>query len=280
MKTMSETDTPAPSWFNKGYGGVKTEEERVASLYGPSRFWMPPESKSVLVFVDNQPACIREHNPKMNGSWKNWVTCIREMYPEDPACCEKLGGDYQSYYVGYYTVIDCNKWTDKKGNSYQFEMKLYPAKIKSLKLLEQKSLEDWGGSLAGKVIKVRRTDGKSASVGNDFTLDREADLEKLWGLANYKGKKIADLFEKATQDEDERAKLLRTFEFQKGENGELLPQLPVFNYMNLLNPKRPAEMRAHLNAGRISDPDSDNDSGTSGTNSSGSAGEADENIPF
>lgn len=271
----------AGSWFQKGYDGVKPEEERVASLYGPSRFWMPAEAKSLLVFVDDQPACIREHNPKMNGSWKNWVTCIREVYPDDPACCEKLGGDYQAYYVGYYTVIDCNKWTDKKGNTYQFEMKLYPAKIKTLKLLEQKSLEDWGGSLSGKALKVRRTDSKSASVGNDFTLDRDADMDKLWKLANYKGKKISELFEKATQNEDERNKLLKTFDFARGEKGELLPQLPAFNYMNLLEPKRPAEMRAHLSAGRIQDPDSDNgNNASSGTNSSGSAGSADEDVPF
>ena len=132
----------AESWFQKGYGGVKPEEERIATMYGPGRFWMPVESTSKLVFVDDQPACVREHNPKMNGSWKNWTTCIREIYPEDPACCEKLAGDYKSYYVGYYTVIDCNKWTDKRGNTYQFEMKLFGAKIKTLKLLEQKSLED------------------------------------------------------------------------------------------------------------------------------------------
>ena len=128
---------------------------------------------------------------------------------------------------------------------------------------------------------MRRTDSKSASVGNDFTFDREADMEKLWKLANYKGKKISELFEKATQNEDERNKLLRTFDFEKGESGELLPQVPAFNYMNLLEPKRPSEMRAHLSAGRIQDPDSDAGSVSSkGTNSSGSAGEADEDVPF
>ncbi len=271
---MTDTATEG-SWFQKGYGGIKPEEDRIATLYGPGRFWMPAETQSLLVFVDNDPACIREHNPKMNGSWKNRVTCIREVFPDDPACCEKLAGDYQSYYVGYYTVVDCNKWTDKRGNTYQYEMKLYPAKIKTLKLLEQKSTEDWEGGLAGKALKVRRTGSKEASVGNDFTLAREADLDKLWKLATYKGNKIHELFEKATQSEEERAKLTRIFDFAKGDKGELLPQLPSFNYMSILEPKRPSEMRAFLNAGRVEDPDAD-----SGSSNATGTGEADTSVPF
>ena len=262
------------SWFQKGYGGLKEEEERIATKYGPQHFWMPVNESKVLVFLDNEPACIHEHNPKMNGSWKNWVTCIRDVYPDDPACCETLGADYQRYYVGYFTVIDCTKWQDKKGNTYQFETKLYGAKLKTLKLLQTKTQEDWGGSMAGKVIKVRRTSDKDASVGNDFTLDREADMEKLWGLATYKGKKLCEQFEEASQDEDKRHLLSKIFSFQKGEGGVWLPKLPTFNYWEVLKPKSPSEMRTLLKSGRVEDPA--NTESTSG----GGDGAADENVPF
>lgn len=271
---MSEENTP--SWFNKGYGDLKTEEQAIAAKYGPQHFWMPADEAKILVFLDNEPSCIHEHNPKMNGSWKNWLTCIRDVYPDDPACCETLAADYQRYYVGYFTVIDCTKWKDKKGNIYQFELKLYGAKLKTLKLLQTKTKEDWGELITGKVIKVRRTSSKDASVGNDFTVDREADMEKLWSLATYKGKKISELFEKATQDEEDRAALLRTFAFEKGEGGLLLPKVPTFNYWEVLKPKSPQDMRTFLKSGKVEDPDAD----SSGPAATGGDGAADENIPF
>jgi hypothetical protein len=254
---MSEEQAAEGSWFQKGYGGVKGEEDRIATKYGPQRFWMPAKETKTIVFLDDEPACIHEHNPKMGGSWKNWSTCIRDVYPD-----------------GYYSVIDCTKWQDKKGNTYQFEVKLYGAKLKTLKLLQTKMQEDWGGSMTGKVIKIRRTSSDDASVGNDFTLDRDADMEKLWALATYKGKKIADLYAKALEDEDERHRLSKTFAFKKGENGVWLPEVPTFNYWEVLKPKTPSEMRTFLKAGGVEDP---NDSASP---SGGGEGKADENVPF
>jgi hypothetical protein len=269
------------SWFNKGYGGVKGEEQAIATKYGPQHFWMPADEAKTVVFLDNEPACIHEHNPKMNGSWKNWITCIRDVYPDEPACCETLAGDYQRYYVGYFTVIDCTAWTDKKGNKYQFELKLYGAKLKTLKLLQTKTNEDWGGGLANKVIKVRRTSAKDASVGNDFTMDREADMEKLWSLVTYKGKKLSEQFGKALEDEEERTNLLRNFAFEKGEGGVLVPKIPTFNYWEILKPKAPQEMRTFLKSGKVEDPDADSNAATGGAaTATGGDGGADESIPF
>ncbi len=156
-------------------------------------------------------------------------------------------------------------------------MKLLPAKIKSLKLLQSRK-EDFGG-LAGKAINVRRTDDKnSPSIGDVFDLEKEVDMEKLWDHVMYQGKLLKERFGKALEDDDARAHLTRTFNFRRGEGGALVPGVPTFNYMQLLKPKSPAEIRAFLAGANVEDPNNDNKSsfGSSGAGD----GAADENIPF
>jgi len=267
------------NWFQQGYGGIRGEEEALALKYGPRRFWMPVGSTKNIIFLDDKPACIHEHNPRMGGNWKNWFTCIRDVYQDDPSCCETLSGEYPRYYIGYYTVVNCSEWKDNRGNDRRFEIELYGAKLETLKLLRAKAEEDWGGSLTGKILKVRRTSDKSPAVGNDFTVEKkEIDLVKLWSHAAYKGKKIKDLFEKAKQDEDERHTLSKIFTFQKGADGAWLPSIPIFNYWDVLHPKTPGEIRTFLKAGKVDNPK------TKGKDSSednrGGDGAADESVPF
>jgi len=274
---MSEQEQEDKSWYSKGYDGVKDEEERLASSRGPQRFWMPGGEKKEGVFIDgalddaDSPFCIYEYNPKINGSWKNWFTDPSEMYPDDTTVQDILKGKYNRYYVGYHTFMDSSKWKTKQGKVFQFELKLFPAKIKSLKLLQSKA-EDWDG-LQGKVVKIRRTSSEDASCGNDFEKLREADLEKLWKIVTYQGRNISEWFEAAKDNEEERAKLVRVFNFRKGDGGMLIPEVPTFNYFEILKPKTPKELRRFL-AGVTIDDDDDNSS------SGGSAGEADEKVPF
>ena len=268
------SDDQEHSWYQQGYEGVKREEDRLASQRGPQRFWMPAGEKKLVVWVDDDPFCIYEYNPKMNGSWKNWFTDPSEVYPDDTTVQEILQGKFNRYYVGYTTIVDCSKWKDRRGNEYQYELKLFPTKIKSLKLFQSKS-EDWGGA-KGKVVKVRRTSSEDASCGNDFEKDREADLEKLWKLITYQGKKIHEWFARALEDEDARASLLKVFNFRKGDGGVLVPEIPTFNYFEVLKPKTPKELRAFLAGAKIDDPDGD----SSSSSGSGTDGEADENVPF
>jgi hypothetical protein len=76
-------------WYDED-GGWETKDMVRPSLYdGPKktrRFWMPPGSEKVLIFLDDEPFVFWEHNLKLNGSWRNWFTCLAPMGMECPLC--------------------------------------------------------------------------------------------------------------------------------------------------------------------------------------------------
>jgi len=236
------------SWYNTGYEGVDREKERLARLSGPNRFWMKEGTARELVFVDDDPICIYEHNPKMNGKWTNWITCLRDSNDIVP-CCEKLG-DKTRYYVGYYTVVDLTENTDAKGNKYQYEVKLLPTKLKTLQLMRRKKQDR--GSLIGCIFKVHRDSREDPNCGGEFEFQREADLGKLFSVANYKGKKLAELFAKESAANPETLQRLKdTFQLVVGADGSIAQKIVPFNYFNLLAPKDPKDVRNILGAATV-----------------------------
>jgi hypothetical protein len=254
------------SWYETGFTGIKREADRIEQMSGPNRIWIPAGAKKELVFVDDEPACIHEHNPKLNGDWKNWYTCLKPVYPDDVACCAVLGKDYPPYYVGFFTVIDCTEWTDKKGNKYQYEVKLFPAKLKTLKRFEIKKKDK--GTLTGKLWSVMRVDKESPSCGDEFEVVREADMAKLFALANFKGKKLGELFAAGNTTENIE-KLKKTWQVEVVD-GKVVPKLVPFAYFNVLHPLPPKV-----------DPREDGGFGGGGsTTSAGGAAKADEDVPF
>jgi hypothetical protein len=288
--TQTNTDSKKPSWLNTGYDGIKQEDQRLAALYGPNRFWMPAGvPPKEVVFVDAKPATLYEHNPNLNGDWKNWLTCQLNCFDE-VVCCEILASrDYGRYFVGYYTVVDCSEWIDKKGTKYQYELKFFPAKQKTLKKFEIKhkdrlaEQEKEGQPLtgvAGCLYKASRADAKSPTCGDEFEFKRMVNMEKLFDLANYKGKKLSDLFAKANESTEAMEALKRTFAVELDENGKVKMKLVPFNYEQLLKPHTPAEMRTLLGSAKIAprEPDGSDGGGSSGGSTGG--GKADEDIPF
>lgn len=264
--TTNTSGTAAPKkWFSTGYEGMKQEEQRLATLYGPNRIWIKPGGSAEFVFVDDQPCTLYEHNPKINGDYKNWLTCLAGMY--EPVCCEKLGGKTK-YFVGYYTTVDCTKWTDKKGNTHQFELKFYPAKVKTMKRLEMRFK---GKGLTNQLWKSTRLDDKSPNVGDEFEIIRDVDMAKLFEVANFKGKLLKDQYKAALGGDAEAMKWLqRYFQLAKDAEGKLIPKLTPFNYEELLAPKSPTEVRSLLSGVEI---EADGDGGDAKTG-------ADEDIPF
>ncbi len=264
---MSENN----SWYDTGYDGVNKAEANINQLGGPRRFWIKAGTSAEFVFVDDEPFAIYEHNPKMNGNFRNWVTCVKGIY-EDTPCCDEIG-EKTRYYIGYYTVIDCSKWTDNKGNSHQYEVKFLPAKLKSLKKFKRKKedrQQDGKGGLAGCLYKATREDGKSPNIGDEFEFQKDADMGKLLTLANYNGKKLTELFTKAAEDPNSLAALQKVFAIKLDPHGKVLPTIPQFNYVELLKPKSAKDLRNMLKGNVEKD---DGDGPTSGTG-------ADESVPF
>ena len=44
------------SWYETGYTGTKRESDRMESLNGPNRVWIPAGQKKEIVFIDDEPA--------------------------------------------------------------------------------------------------------------------------------------------------------------------------------------------------------------------------------
>lgn len=258
------------SWYSIGYEGIGREEQRLAQLGGPPRLWMPAGSTREVVFIDNEPVTIYEHNWKANGSWKNWATCLRGIEDECPGCQEL--GDNNRYYIGIYTVVDISEWTDKRGNKHQFEINMLPAKLKSLKKFRRKSaerIEAGGTGVAGCLYRLARDGKEDPTIGGEAEFVREVDMAKLFPLVLYKGKKLVELFDKAEASEDSMKILKRLFQVQMADDDKLLRQLVPINYFEQLTPLSVKDFKEVLRGAST-----DNDSGTGG------GAKADEATPF
>jgi hypothetical protein len=210
----------------------------------------------------------------MNGSWQNWMTCLQGVLDkgESIPCCEILGIKTR-YYVGYYTVVDCSEYVDKKGNKHQFELKLLGAKLDSIKRL--KKIKENHGALVGKIFRLSRVGAKAPSIGDMCDFKRNVgDPGKLFPLVNYKGKKLTELWEKAASNPDSLKALMRTFQIAVGSDGNPIPKLVPFNYMEILKPMEASDMRALLRGSKIESGD-----GSGGGGGYGEA-KADEEVPF
>ena len=220
--------------------------------------------------VRNTECAIYEHNFKANGNWLNWLTCLRGIEDSCPAC-EELG-ENNRYYVGYYSVVDTSKWTDKRGNEHQFEMQLLPAKLGSLKKFRRKKQDriDAGGTgLAGCLFRCTRDTDKEPSIGGEFEFIREVDMEKLFDLALYKGKKISELFDKAEANPDALKVLQKIFKVDLTDDGKPVRKIGPFNYVEVLHPLSMKDQKAALSGASTGD---------SGSSSGGAS--ADESVPF
>jgi len=247
------------AWYETGYDIIGREEDRQAANQIPNSFWLKPGegNKKPIIFLDDDPASFSEHAFKIKGEkFPSPRTCIRPMYPEDPVCCIELG-PMNAYPVGYYTIINCSSFIDKKGTKRQYEIELLQAKMRTLKKL--KARKQSKTSLVGLVFMVTRTDDKSPRCGDDFDVDREVkSMDELFPLVMYKGKKLSAIFAEANAAGPEAiAKLGKTFQLQLDpKTGKILPQLVPFNYEEIFKPKDPRTMRELLRA-RIVDATTD-----------------------
>jgi hypothetical protein len=260
------------SWYTSGFEGIEKEQQRLDSMQGPGRLWIPVGAQKDIVFVDDDPPGIYEHNPKMNGNYRNQLTCLLGA-ADDVACCQVLGPNSR-YYVGYLTCVDCSSWRDKKGNEHQYEMRLFPAKMGTMKKLRRKKEEK--GSLVGAMYRCARDNADSASVGDEMEFQRVADLHKLFQVANYRGKKLHELWSEAEANVEVMARVQRTFNVKPVE-GKLPRIVPTFNYFEVLKPRPPQELRLLL--GQV-EPDDGKEDGAPGTGATGATGKQQDATPF
>ena len=164
---------------SRGYD-VFEEKERAVEEKQKSyvnRFWLPADSTAKIVFLDDNPPIIEEHQLQIDGDWKNWFTCLR-MVGEVCPICENL--DNKAYTVGFYTILDMSEWVDKSGKTHMNELKLFPAKFKTLQVLKRLSAKR--GSLEGCVFEVYRSTSDAPNTGDVFDFEEKLTKEDILAL--------------------------------------------------------------------------------------------------
>jgi hypothetical protein len=181
------------SWAKTGWGGVDEadkEAESMASEYGPRRFWMPPENTKRIMFLDDSPFGFWEHSVKMNGNWRNYFICLSRNGISDNCVIDGLKAQ-NLYYIGFLSVVDFSSWTSQKGKTYQYDVKLYGAKLGSSEkpgiLKKLRRLRDRHNGLVGKIFDVYRSGAKTEGIGDEFTLVETIPPEKIHDYARSIG---------------------------------------------------------------------------------------------
>lgn len=163
----------------RGYDAFKQKEEEVESRMEDRifRFWLKPETEAKIIFLDDDPPILEEHQLRINNSWLNWFTC-RRMINEPCIICDELGDT--PYTVGFYTILDLSEYKNKKGDTVKNTIKLFTPKFKALQLIKRQSQKREGLELC--VYDVYRSSSDAFNVGDSFEFDTKATWEEVRAL--------------------------------------------------------------------------------------------------
>lgn len=240
------------TWYKSGFDAVASEQDALTRRNRPNDFYMRVGETKQLVFVDDEPMTTRQHSYQDREGRYSSMTCLAATETDIP-CCAALG---QSYLVGMFTVVDCSRVEGKEGKIYQYELKVLPAKLNTLKLLQYKKSVK-GGTLINQLYKIFRTGEKTPSCGDNFDYEREiTDPKVLFARANYRGKLLSELYAAAVRSPEEMRKLALQFQLptingvqtlEMEEDGKtFVPKIYPFNYETFYSPLKPSEARTML----------------------------------
>lgn len=162
---------------SRGYEAFDRKEAEVEERMKDrvQRFYLPAGKEAKIIFLDDDPIILEEHQLRINGDWRNWFTCRRNLPNEDCVICKELG-DHPST-VGYYTILDLSKYENKKGQTVQNTIKLFAPKFKALQMIKRASQKR--GGLQYWVCDVYRSSADAFNVGDVFEFEEKTDLESI-----------------------------------------------------------------------------------------------------
>jgi hypothetical protein len=182
-----------PSWLLSGDAAQKVAkehkdaaDERKADRDKSWRFYMKPEASARIFFLNGDLVTeglqkgsfdvefVEEHAVKPHGSKvPKFYVCVSRT--ETCPLCES--GNFAAF-VGLFAIIDTTVFVNKEGKKFQNKKKILAAKGQSIKKLAKKA-QIAGGSLAGVIMDVSRSDSRSATVGDEFEIVGTFPLEAL-----------------------------------------------------------------------------------------------------
>lgn len=181
---VSNPVVPQEKWFKLGEEGLKEKEKQdmlaqIRKEKAVGRFWLKAGEEANIVFVDDVGFYVKTHQLQIDGSWSNFITCIRDFAP-----CPICNSGKKSTTTCYYTVIDTREIILKDGTKSKNRKVLFPAKGSAINILAD--MKKKYGSLVGLAFKVKRYSDQSPNCGDFFELisKKRVDLTKFGADAN------------------------------------------------------------------------------------------------
>jgi len=165
------------SWMGSGWGSLDSAWDNVGNGdRGQRRVWIPPTQTNRLLFLEDDPTTLWEHNYKWgNRKWRNWEPCVtrNKLGPECPIC--DAWDDRYPYFAGLLTVINMTAWFTKKTKvEVNFQREIFAPKLGGDKkpgvLKKVRKMCEKQGRLRGYVYDVERPGEKTESCGSEFEL--------------------------------------------------------------------------------------------------------------
>lgn len=162
------------SYWDSGFG-ANIERAKKEAQKRQNRFYLKPDQSKTIVFLDDEPFCFNEHNPLLNGTYKdNWFIC-RSGMPDDPRCplCQCR---VKRYYVGFLSILDLDGYVNREGDEVKNIRCLFPMKLHTLEIMGKQKKKR--GTLVGAKYEVSRSTNKNAAaVGDMFEFVGFVDLK-------------------------------------------------------------------------------------------------------
>lgn len=181
-----KVDVPSSESWIVGTGLDSDMSSDVSAGGGGVRFWMPPGSERNVIFLtdgDKIPI-IWEHAVYLDGSWRNWFTCLQPLGISCGLCdyASVNKGKFRRSRVAFATIIDTHEFEDRAGKKHKNTKRLFTAKKDAADILKRKykDLITDRHRLRGAMFKIYRSEtDKSPSTGNDFTFKKMIDMDKI-----------------------------------------------------------------------------------------------------
>jgi hypothetical protein len=215
------------AWFKQGgFAQPEMDQRRQKkNLASNLRLWVPPENKEKGItgrergmFADTKPLCIYEHNPYLDGTWRNQHSCPGQDSPDGCPLCD-IGNEPE--YVGFLTWFSFTPWgPDSKGREHTISKKLFPMKQKVWKIMTA-AAEKRNNDLTGWVVECYRSSREEPSTGLSY------DFEERIPQSEWRAKYGSRIITYGDQTVDS--------------------YLQPFDYEQLLAPKSTAELKRLAN---------------------------------
>lgn len=191
------------------------EKNRAGGAPYSKRWWMKKtdgDEGKFLTFLDGpthpdgytMPVVFSEHQLFLDGSWRNWFTCIEGIphpetgVPQMCPLCRMVNAKGENIskpsVVAAYSVIDHNEWVDRQGKTHKDELRLFVCKS-AVHLTLKKALKR-RGTLRGWKVEVSRATTDSPSTGDQFEWLDQTEIPEEIKPADYRG-----IFAPKTQEE-------------------------------------------------------------------------------